>query len=160
MPNDGQQSGGFLGTLKAKWGPLPVWGWLALVTVVLLGYWLYEQHKAGSSTNTNAPTPASVGQPGVVVINQDEGGEPSASPGAPIPPVPGGGKKPPKPPETRAITLTQDETLGELAKQRHWSSATLNQVEELNLTQGQGEWTPATQLKKGQTVIRPIRPGP
>jgi hypothetical protein len=74
---DGDSSGGgsgFMGTVKSKWGPLPVWGWLALITVILLGYWLYEQHKAsaaGTST-AGAATPSSVGQPGVVVINQDD----------------------------------------------------------------------------------------
>lgn len=61
-----------MGTIKSKWGPLPVWGWLALITVVLLGYWLYEQHKAGTAGTPAAATPAQVGQPGVVVINQDD----------------------------------------------------------------------------------------
>jgi hypothetical protein len=64
-----------MGTLKAKWGPLPVWGWLAAITVILLAYYLYEQHKAattGTGTTPSNLTPSQVGQPGVVVINQDQ----------------------------------------------------------------------------------------
>ena len=150
MPND--SGGGFLGTLKAKWGPLPVWGWLALVTVILLGYWLYEQHKNASTASTTANGPGAVGQPGVVVINQ---AAPDTDTGTPTPPIP----LPPVPTEgtTRKITVTKDETLGELAKQRHWSAGTLAAVETMNLTQGGGKWTPATKLTKGETVIRPLK---
>jgi hypothetical protein len=43
---------GFGGTLKAKWGPLPVWGWLAIVTILGLAYYLYAQHKAGTTTSS------------------------------------------------------------------------------------------------------------
>lgn len=153
-----QSSGGFSGTLKSKWGPLPVWGWLALVTAVLLGYWLYTQHKSGgaSSTGSTANGPGAVGQPGVVVINQDEPGDTDEDT------EPAKGKKPPKPPEskpgnTRQITVTRNETLGDLAKQRHWSSATLKRVEQENITQGGGHWTAATKLKKGDEVLRPLR---
>lgn len=149
MPND--SGGGFLGTLKQKFGPLPVWGWLALVTVILLGYWLYEQHKNAGAATPAANGPGAVGQPGVVVINQSAPDTDTATP--PPPPVP------PKPPEgsTRQITVTKDETLGELAKQRHWSQATLKAVEAENVTQGGGQWTPSTRLTKGQEVIRPLR---
>lgn len=76
-----EDSGGLLGTLKAKAGPLPVWAWLGLITVVLLGWWLYEQHKAGSSsTATSGATPSDVGQPGVVVINQGDTDTEATSP--------------------------------------------------------------------------------
>ena len=92
MPDQQAQPSGFTGTLKAKWGPLPVWAWLAIITVVLLGYWLYEQHKAsaaGASSQAAAATPAQAGQPGVVVINQDDGGDtPPPEPGKPPKPQP------------------------------------------------------------------------
>lgn len=154
-----QASGGFTGTLKSKWGPLPVWGWLALVTVLLLGYWLWTQHKSGAATSSSgnaANGPGAVGQPGVVVINQDEPGTDDEDTD------PGKGKKPPKPPEgkpgnTRQITVTRNETLGDLAKQRHWSDATLKRVEQENITQGGGHWTASTRLKKGDEVLRPLR---
>lgn len=155
MPSDTPPQGGGLGaTLKSKWGPLPVWGWLAIITVVAVGFYLYSKHKAGSQ-GTTANGPGAVGQPGVVVINQDEPG----TGGGGGDDDDGGKKKPPKPPEgtTRSITVDKNETLGQLAKSRHWSQATLKQVEEMNLTQGQGEWTPSTRLKKGDTVIRPLR---
>lgn len=152
-PAGGTQGGGssFTGALKSKFGPLPVWAWLALITVLLLGYALYSSKKSGSQQPQQG-TPADVGQPGVVVINQD-GPEPPEPPPGPTPPP----THPPKEPQTRQITLTQDETLGQLAKQRHWSSATLQEVEDMNLTQGGGKLTPKSKLKKGQTVIRPLK---
>jgi hypothetical protein len=146
-----------MGTIKSKFGPLPVWGWLALVTVILLAYYLYEQHKKGAASSTTPATPSDVGQPGVVVINQGDTDVPPAPSPAPIPPVP---VKPPVPPEgTRQITVTKGETLGELAKQRHWSAETLQDVESMNVTAGQGKWTPSTRLTKGQEVIRPLKGG-
>lgn len=143
--------GGLGGTLKSKLGPLPTWVWLALITVVLLGYWLITKNKSGASSGSTGTqgTPSDVGQPGVVVINQD-GPEPAEGP----PPPPG--HKPPKPPETRKITLDQNETLAELAKQRHWTADTLHDVEQENVTQGGGHLTAKSKLKKGQSIIRPL----
>lgn len=66
MPDQPQQSSGLGGTLKSKWGPLPVWGWLLVVTILALGYYLWSRR----SSAQQQPTPATVGQPGVVVINQ------------------------------------------------------------------------------------------
>lgn len=145
--------GSFTGALKSKFGPLPVWAWLALITVLLLGYALYSSKKSGSSQQPQQGTPADVGQPGVVVINQDGPEAPEPPPPGPPPPPP---HHPPKEPSTRQITVDQNETLAQLAKQRHWSSATLQRVEEMNVTAGQGKWTPKTKLTKGQTVIRPL----
>jgi hypothetical protein len=82
----GGGGGGLAANLKAKFGPLPVWGWLGVITVVLLGYWLYEQHKnAGQTTAADNQSAAQVGQPGVVVINQDEPGTPAPQGGTPPP---------------------------------------------------------------------------
>lgn len=137
-------------TLKGKLGPLPTWVWLALITVVLLGYWLLTKNKSGASSGSSGSsgTPADVGQPGVVVINQD-GPEPTST-GTPT------GTKPPKSPETRKITLDKDETLAELAKQRHWTADTLHDVEQMNVLQGGGHLTDKSKLKKGQSIIRPL----
>jgi hypothetical protein len=145
-------SGGLGATLKSKLGPMPTWVWLALITVVLLGYWLITKNKSGASSGSSGTqgTPSDVGQPGVVVINQD-GPEPSEPPGPPPP-----GHKPPTSPETRKITLDQNETLAELAKQRHWTADTLHDVENMNVLQGGGKLTPQSKLKKGQTIIRPL----
>lgn len=147
--------GGLAGTLKSKFGPMPVWVWLALITALLLGYWLLTKNKSGSSGSPGTSgTPADVGQPGVVVINQDsDQGTPGQPPPTPSPPPTG----PPPEPRSRQITLNQDETLAQLAKQRHWTADTLRQVEEMNVTAGQGKLTPKSKLKKGQTIIRPLK---
>jgi hypothetical protein len=49
--------------LRQKFGPFEVWVWLALVTALLLAYWLYERNKTGAAS-TAATTAAA---PGVVV---------------------------------------------------------------------------------------------
>jgi hypothetical protein len=89
---------GIGGAFKSRLGPLPVWAWLAIMTAVALGFYLFEQHKKSSTASTaNAgATPADVGQPGVVVINQDGPGGtgPAGPPGPPGPP----GTKPPAEP--------------------------------------------------------------
>jgi hypothetical protein len=146
--------GGLAASLKSKFGPMPVWVWLALITAVLLGYWLLTKNKSGASTSGTSGTPADVGQPGVVVINQDSGtGTPSGQAPPPSPPP----TLPPTEPHQRQITIDQDETLAELAKQRHWTSGTLREVEQENVTAGQGKLTPKSKLKKGQTIIRPLK---
>jgi hypothetical protein len=48
-------------TLRQKFGPLPVWGWLALVTAILLGYWLYEQHKNASTASSDLTSSGTAG---------------------------------------------------------------------------------------------------
>lgn len=156
-PAGGQAAGGgFAGALKSKFGPLPTWAWLGIITVVLLGYWLLTKNKSGASSGSpgTSGTPADVGQPGVVVINQDsDTGTPGQPPPGPPPPPTG----PPPEPHTRQITLDQDETLAQLAKQRHWTAGTLREVEQMNVTAGQGKLTPQSKLKKGQTIIRPLK---
>jgi len=149
--------GGLAGTLKSKFGPMPVWVWLALITAVLLGYWLLTKNKSGASSSgsgSGSGTPADVGQPGVVVINQDEGPE-TEPPPTPGPPPPHG-HKPPTEPQTRQITLDRNETLADLAKQRHWTADTLHDVEQMNVLQGGGHLTPKSKLHKGQTIVRPL----
>jgi hypothetical protein len=150
--------GGLAASLKSKFGPMPVWVWLALITALLLGYWLLTKNKSGSSSGSpgTSGTPADVGQPGVVVINEDTGG---GTPGgqAPPPPTSPPPTGPPTEPHSRQITVDQDETLAQLAKQRHWTSGTLRQVEAENVKAGQGKLTPKSKLKKGQTIIRPLR---
>ena len=157
MPDTSQPAGGGgLGaTLKGKLGPLPTWVWLALITVVLLGYWLITKNKSGASGSSGQQgTTADVGQPGVVVINQDE---PGGTPGQPPPPTTPPPTTPPTEPHSRQITLDQNETLAQLAKQRHWSAATLQAVENENVMQGGGKLTAQSKLHKGQTIIRPLK---
>lgn len=58
--------------MKEKLGPLPLWAWLAIVTVLGLAYYLYEQHVAGSSSSTSSTgnlVPQS-GIPQFVIQNQ------------------------------------------------------------------------------------------
>jgi hypothetical protein len=54
--------------LRTKWGPLEVWVWLALVTALGLGYYLYERHKNGAAaTPASSASGASDTAPEVVV---------------------------------------------------------------------------------------------
>lgn len=50
--NPEQQGGG--GVLKSRLGPMPVWMWLALVTAVLLGYYLIVKRKSGAAASPEA----------------------------------------------------------------------------------------------------------
>lgn len=142
-PSSSSSSGGIGGALKAKFGPLPVWVWLLILTGLALGYYLLvAKKKTSQSQQTMA------GQPGVVVNTGDDDGKGKK------------GKKgkhhPPKEPgNSRDIHVSKDETLGQLAASRHWSKNTLAEVEEMNLTPGQGEWTANTKLTKGEDVLRP-----
>jgi hypothetical protein len=115
-PASSGSSGGFAGTLKSKWGPLPVWGWLAAITVVLLGYYLYEQHKNAAAGTPTQATPSDVGQPGVVVINQ---GDTDTNPTTP-PPEPkhkgGGGGPGPSPEQPHKVTRAEAQAL---LKEKH-----------------------------------------
>lgn len=76
--------GGIGGALKEKMGPLPVWGWLGILTGLALGYWLYERHKAGgASAAAQSPIQAGTAQvPETVVQNTVN------VPGAPAMPAP------------------------------------------------------------------------
>lgn len=120
-------SSGVMGQLKSKFGPMPVWGWLALITVVLLGWWLWEQHKNPSTASSSTATPSDVGQPGVVVINQD-GPEGTTPPPEPTPTKGGtgghigpGGK--PSSPGIHEFKGTGKETLAQVAKQHNTTPA-------------------------------------
>lgn len=42
-----------------KLGPLPTWVWIAAVTALGLVYYLYEKHKAGTSSTATTTTPQS-----------------------------------------------------------------------------------------------------
>jgi LysM repeat protein len=52
--------GGIGGALKSKVGPFALWIWLAILTALAAVYYLYEKHKAGSSSSTGG-TSASTG---------------------------------------------------------------------------------------------------
>jgi LysM repeat protein len=59
-----EPSGGGGGILTRRIGPLAVWMWLAIVTVLGVGYYLYAKSKAGSSdasgtSGTGSETPSS-----------------------------------------------------------------------------------------------------
>lgn len=49
QPPERPASSGGGGLLTGKMGPLPVWAWLAIMTVVGIGFYLYEQHKKGTA---------------------------------------------------------------------------------------------------------------
>jgi nucleoid-associated protein YgaU len=94
----GRGGGGIGGTLGRKAGPLPVWGWLVILTVAAAGYYLWKNRGSASSsavTGTGSVTPAS-SVPDYVsqtTVNLTEPPEPGTT-------GDGGGGKPPagKPP--------------------------------------------------------------
>jgi LysM repeat protein len=92
--------GGIGGTLTRKVGPLPVWGWLAVLTVLAVGYWLIKgkgsaaaPSSAGTDTGTTpaGDVPDYVSQTTVNVTNPAEPSQPSTIqteiPGAPATPA-------------------------------------------------------------------------
>jgi predicted lipid-binding transport protein (Tim44 family) len=78
-------------TLRARFGPFPLWVWLTLITALGLTYYLYERRKQGSAPATpaegTAQVPETVNQ--VQVTVPPEAPEPSAPVPKP-PPVVGG----------------------------------------------------------------------
>lgn len=138
---------------------LPAWVWLAGAAV--LAWWWFSRQSGGtpgiSTTGGGGQvhTGKTVVQSGAVRINVSGGG--------------GGGvdNPQPKPPQkytgpVKAISVNADESLSDLAAYRHWSDETLTDVEALVQPKGsyQGQQLSAdTQLKKGQTIYRPIGRG-
>jgi LysM repeat protein len=55
-PEAAPRSGGAGGMLTRKVGPLPVWGWLAALTALALGYWLLKGKGSGSSSGSATGT--------------------------------------------------------------------------------------------------------
>jgi len=68
-------------TLRMKWGPLPVWGWLALITVLALGWYLIKG-KSGSTASTSDQE-TSDQAPEIVVQTGDQGTQSTTPPAAP-----------------------------------------------------------------------------
>ena len=83
-----RQSGGLGSTLSQKMGPLPVWAWLAILTVAGLLWWLVAQRKGGTPAGGTASVPETV-------IDVDNPAPPSPPPPSPPPPGP---KLPPQQP--------------------------------------------------------------
>jgi outer membrane biosynthesis protein TonB len=73
------------GFLARKVGPLPMWGWLAILTAVALGFYLYEKHKSGASST---PAEGDAQVPEVVVNDTTQAATPPPEPTPPTPPTP------------------------------------------------------------------------
>lgn len=131
--------------LGQKWGPLPVWGWLAIITVLFLGYYLIAGKKAKKGGGGQGLPKV----PDIIIQNQ----EPSTTPPGP-PPV----TSPPSQgqPGVKGITVTKDQTFGEMAQEYHWSQNTIAAIEAMNQISGRGHLTPSTRLKKGEVILRPV----
>lgn len=109
---NGNGGGGKLSGLKHKLGPLPMWGWMALILGLALGYELYKSHKAGAASTATGTTSGTVPAnqtPDVNIFNQETelagpstAGATTAPPPAPTPANPGGPIKTPpsQPPRT------------------------------------------------------------
>ncbi len=96
-----EPSGGNGGMLGRKFGPLPVWGWLLIITGIGLGWYLLTRKTSSSATGTGSSTPASdvpdyVSQTTVNVTEPAEPAPPSR-PGPPPPPPERGRGKPGSP---------------------------------------------------------------
>jgi hypothetical protein len=119
--------------LTQKFGPLALWAWLVILTAIALGLYLYEKRKSGSSSSSASSTdatPGDVGQPGVVVINQD--GPPGSTPPQTVesPPtqaeIPGKGKNPGAPTyQTHAYQLSAADSLSQIAGANKLELATI-----------------------------------
>jgi LysM repeat protein len=138
--------GDFLGTLKQKAGPFPIWVWAGLGTVLLALVLMRKKAKAGNTakaasdqTNSDLGTASQLAnmftvaglmpyQGGDVYINTTETNNPSGPklppwqpPGHHKPPTGGGGKPPGKPPtgtpKPRATyVVKRGDTLSKIAK--------------------------------------------
>jgi hypothetical protein len=157
MAEQSSGGGGSFAAFKRKYGPLPLWGWMALILGAALAYELYKSHEssksaAGSDTSGSGDEVPADQVPDVIIQNDGATGPP----GPPGPPGPKGKTPPPVKGTTRAITVTKNQTLAQLAKYYHWDPKTLAAVEKMNKTQGGGTLTPSSKLTKGQVIIRPL----
>lgn len=61
-PESGGGGGGIKGAFGRKVGPLPLWAWLGLATLLAVGYYMYAKNKAANSTaSQSAGTGGSAG---------------------------------------------------------------------------------------------------
>jgi hypothetical protein len=115
--------GGVKGAIGRKVGPLPLWAWLGLVTLVAVGYYMYKKNQAGNST-ANQSTAGTGGTAGTTdqslvpqFVNQTyvENNPPSApATNTTTPPV----KPPVKKPQTvqhKWTAIAADSTLDQVA---------------------------------------------
>lgn len=151
-----QATGGGGNMLTRKLGPLPTWGWLAIVTVLFAAYYLYQKHKQASSASQGSGASPTTGEAFVpeFVINNDEeppGGPPAKRPPQPKPKPGGNGG------DWKEITVERDQTFAQLARDYHWDSATIRAIQQANQIAGKGQLRPGTTLHKGQVILRPIK---
>ena len=153
--------------LSQKWGPLPVWGWLAIVTFIGLLYYFYAKSKANSATATTgtAQIPEQVIQN--VMPTQTVPAPGTTPPPAPVPAADsdtdkdgdkdkkktphkktgGGGTGPPtrKPPgKTKTVTVARGQNLANIARQAHVPEA---QLMKLNGISHPGRITPGQKIQ-------------
>lgn len=168
--------------LTQKLWILPVWAWLLIVTGVAIGfYYIVNRNKTAAASTADTGGTAQV--PDTIIQNIEPGqpippgtpaptttGNPPPPPGSspPPPPPPGGGKRggggtgpptrlPGPKPKTKEITVRQDMTFAQMAREYHWTPATIKAIEDLNQIQGRGRLSPRSRLKRGQVILRPIK---
>ena len=150
--------------LSQKWGPLPVWGWLAIVTFIGLLYYFYAKSKANSATATTGTA-----QIPEQVIQNVMPTQTVPAPGATPPPAPkpegkddddaddkdakkhphkrpkkGGGGTGPPTRKTRTVTIARGQTLADVATQAHVPEAQLAQLNGIAHT---GHVTPGQKIQ-------------
>lgn len=126
-------------SLRAKLGPLPVWGWLVLVTLLLAGYWLYEKYKSGSTAGASgtAQVPETVNQ--VQVTNT-----------------------PPTPPSDAAALTAEQQKYAALAKTQAGDAKTLAaqkaeiaKLEQEEKNEDKGKKQPSLKTSSKKPVVTP-----
>jgi hypothetical protein len=97
-----RQRKGFIGTLTAKIGPLPMWVWVVLVTVILLAWRWYASKQANTSGTTGTDTTAADQVPQFVNQTYTTVTPPAATPPPPLV-IP---REPPPLPNKQTLTRT------------------------------------------------------
>jgi hypothetical protein len=128
-----------------KIGPLPMWGWVAIVGTVVVVWALYEQKKNSAAQSTAAAdvTPPQIDQFQITVPPEQEPAPPTTTP------TPKKEKEDEPAAREHSFKTNRAATLAQIAKSRHWTPAQLKAVEK------QDKLKASSKLRKGQVIKVP-----
>lgn len=107
--------------LTRKIGPLPTWAWVAIVSVLLIGYAYWRTKQSGTAADTTATGTDASQVP--QFVNQTYTSVTPPAAGAPPPPAPAPGGT--QIPGHHVVTATGHETLAQIAKRYHTTPAAI-----------------------------------